>query len=111
MAKKVTTTYVDDLDGETIAHDTIQFALDGVTYEIDLSEENANRFREQMAKWVGFARRVGGRRSAGRKRFQDGPAASEIREWASANGWQVSDRGRVPAEVREAYEQAHAQEN
>jgi hypothetical protein len=97
----------------------VTFALDGVEYEIDLSESNADKLRESLSLFIGHGRRTGGRRRSGggaseqkssRSRSSassDGPSASEIREWARANGHTVPDRGRVSAEVRQAYAAAH----
>ncbi len=117
MAQRVNVVLVDDVDG-TDAVETVTFALDGVEYEIDLSEENAGKLRESISVYIGHARRTGGRRRSGgqsdskpsRSRSSassDGPSASEIREWARANGHTVPDRGRVSSEVREAYAAAH----
>ena len=64
MAQKVQVLLVDDLDGGE-ARETVSFALDGVTYEIDLSEANASKMRDQLAKWIGHARRSGGRKMSG----------------------------------------------
>ena len=120
MTQRVNVVLVDDIDGND-ASETVTFALDGVEYEIDLSEENARKLREAFSLYTGHARRTGGRRRSGtssgggeqkssRSRggaSSDGPSASEIREWARANGHTVPDRGRVSAEVREAYAAAH----
>ena len=119
MAQRVNVVLVDDIDGND-AVETVTFALDGVEYEIDLSEENANKLRDALGVYIGHGRRTGGRRRSGsgggeqkssRSRSNasssDGPSASEIREWARANGHTVPDRGRVSAEVREAYAAAH----
>ncbi|OKH63039.1 hypothetical protein EB72_12360, partial [Mycobacterium sp. SWH-M1] len=62
MAKKVTVTLVDDFDGEGAADETVEFGLDGVTYEIDLSAKNAAKLRNDVNKWAEAGRRVGGRR-------------------------------------------------
>lgn len=62
MAKKVTVTLVDDFDGSGAADDTVEFGLDGVTYEIDLSTKNATKLRGDLKQWVAAGRRVGGRR-------------------------------------------------
>lgn len=62
MAKKVTVTLVDDVDGEAPADETVEFGVDGVTYEIDLSSKNAEKLRNQLSTWVEHARRVSGRR-------------------------------------------------
>ena len=109
MAQRVNIILVDDIDGGD-ADETVTFGLDGSTYEIDLSSANAAKLRDAVAPYVGHARKVGGRRSSGGRRTAasgNGPSAREIREWARANGWNLSDRGRVAAEVRQAYEAAH----
>ncbi|UFU03512.1 Lsr2 family protein [Ruania suaedae] len=109
MAQKVRVLLIDDIDG-TDAEETVTFALDGVTYEIDLNAKNAAKLRDDLAQWVGQARRAGGRKTSGRKASGSragGSDAQKIREWAKSNGYQVSDRGRVSAEIREAYAKAH----
>jgi hypothetical protein len=110
MAQRVQIILEDDYDGGT-ADESVSFALDGVEYEIDLSEKNASKLRDELAPWIGHARKTGGRRrrTGAATAKPTGPSStSEIRAWASANGYEVSSRGRVSAEVREAYEQAHA---
>jgi hypothetical protein len=111
MAQKVTVTLVDDLDGGT-AEETVEFGIDGVSYEIDLSASNAGKLRDSLADYVGNARKAGGRRKAAgpARRASSGGRASvdreqnaAIREWARKNGFNVSDRGRIPAEVLDAY--------
>lgn len=108
MAQKVNIILVDDID-ESEADETVTFGLDGVTYEIDLNADHASELRESLAPFIGHGRKVGGRRSAARRTpaASSGPSAREVRDWARDNGWEVSDRGRVPAEVREAYDAAH----
>ncbi len=111
MAKRVQVILEDDLDG-TPAAETVSFGLDGVNYEIDLSEANAAALREALATWVGHANRVGGRKSStaaggakpGRSRAARDLGA--IRDWARGQGHTVSDRGRISEEVLAAYEQA-----
>lgn len=105
MAQRVHIVLEDDIDGSQAA-ETVSFALDGVSYEMDLSEENAEKLRNEMAAWVGHARRVGGRKAAGRK--AKAGSANDIRAWAIDQGMKVSARGRVSAEVREAYEKANS---
>lgn len=101
---------IDDVDGSE-ANETIQFALDGVQYEIDLNETHAKELRDSLATWVDSARRVAGRRRPGRAAASSSNGSSgntnEVRQWAKANGYEVSDRGRISAAVREAYEAAH----
>ena len=117
MARKVQVILSDDLDDSIPADETVTFALDGTTYEIDLSEKNAGELREAFSRYVQAARKVGrgsGRASgAGRSRATGGGGrmdreqAGAIRDWARKNGHAVSDRGRIPASVVEAYEAAH----
>jgi hypothetical protein len=111
MAQRVNVVLVDDLDGGDAA-ETVSFALDGVDYEIDLSEKHAGDLRNALSLYIGHGRRTGGRRrkvsaGAGKAAAASGPSASEIRAWARENGWEVPERGRVAAEVREAYAAAH----
>lgn len=127
MAQKTVVTFLDDLDGESEADGTVRFALDGVEYEIDLTKENAEDLREIFAPYIAAGRRTGGRRasSSGRSRPStrssstssspsgSGPLArgrealKAIRDWAKSEGWAVSDRGRLPNNVVEAYDAAH----
>ncbi|MGC4174425.1 histone-like nucleoid-structuring protein Lsr2 [Demequina sp.] len=102
MAQKVQVVLVDDVDGGEAA-ETVSFSLDGVGYEIDLSEANASALRDAFGPWIAAGRRVSGRRSAGRGRGRGSSDAGKIREWAKENGYKVSERGRVSAEIREAY--------
>ncbi|MBM7518135.1 histone-like nucleoid-structuring protein Lsr2 [Nocardioides nitrophenolicus] len=110
MAQKVNIVLVDDIDG-TEATQTVSFGLDGAQYEIDLNDDNASALREALAPYVGHGRKSGrggaGKRSGGRAAAAGGTSAKEIREWARDNGFAVPERGRIPADVREAYESAH----
>ncbi|MDO7868561.1 histone-like nucleoid-structuring protein Lsr2 [Nocardioides jiangxiensis] len=107
MAQKVSIVLIDDIDGGD-ADETVSFSLDGTSYEIDLASANAARLREALAPYVGHARKVGsGRRAAAKKSGASG-GTREIREWARSNGWpDLGDRGRVPADVQQAYDAAH----
>lgn len=101
MATKVLTTLQDDIDGSN-ATQTIRFALDGIEYEIDVSDRNANRLRKSLDDFISHGRKVG----AGRAR--KAAASSQVdtravRKWAKANGIEISSRGRIPAEVVERY--------
>ena len=115
MARKVQVILSDDLDENLSADETVSFALDGTNYEIDLSDKNAKEMRDAFSRYVHAARKVGrgsGRASGGgRSRATGGrmdrEQAGAIRDWARKNGHQVSDRGRIPASVVEAYEAAH----
>ncbi len=106
MAQRVQIILEDDYDGSA-AEETVAFGLDGAEYEIDLSGKNAAKLRDELAVWIGHARKTGGRRKRS-TRVDSSSSTSEIRAWALANGREVSSRGRVAAQVREAYELAHA---
>ena len=112
MAKKVTVTLVDDFDGEGSADETVEFSLDGVSYEIDLSSKNAQKLRNDLKPWLEAGRRVGGRRRGrtappGRGRASiDREQSAAIRDWARRNGHKVSTRGRIPAEIIDAFHAA-----
>lgn len=103
MAKKVNVIIVDDLDGTEPA-ESVRFGLDGADYEIDLNEDNAKQLREALSPFVGSARRLSGAR---RKSSGSGGNASVVRTWARENGHEVPARGRIPREIREAYDSAH----
>lgn len=111
MTQQVITSFVDDLDGST-AVGTVQFALEGKSYEIDLSDENAARLRDSLAPFVSSARRATTGR--GRAKMTVGaPARADreqtqaIRAWAKDNGHAISERGRIPKTVVEAFQAAH----
>ena len=107
MAQVTTVRLVDDLDG-TEADESISFALDGLALEIDLSNDNAEKLRGIFAPYIAAARRGDGQPVRRPQRMSTGSTASRadagpIREWAAANGFTVSARGRISAEVMEAY--------
>jgi hypothetical protein len=107
MAQQVQVLLVDDLDGGKAA-ETVSFSLDGVSYEIDLSAKNAAKLRDALSTWVGHARRSGARRTAGRVRSARSTSGDlgAMREWGRKNGFTVSDRGRISAELQAAYRKA-----
>jgi len=108
MAQRVQIILEDDYDGGK-ADETVSFSIDGAEYEIDLSAANAAGLRNALAPWLAHARKTGGRRKRGSAapKPANSSSSSDIRAWAIANGHEVSSRGRVSAEVREAYEKAH----
>ncbi|ANS32069.1 lysyl tRNA synthetase-like protein [Rhodococcus opacus M213] len=113
MARKIVVERIDDIDGTPIKNgegETIAFSVDGVDYEIDLKDNNAKEFHSTLTFYIEHATRVGGRKrrstpavepSQGRTR------AKEIREWATTEGYELSTRGRIPAQIEEAYSAAH----
>ena len=109
MAQKVQVVLVDDLDNGP-ADETVTFSLDGVSYEIDLSHDNAAKLRDVLAPYVGHGRRVGApRRTAGkRSRAASGGNPAAVREWAKGQGIAVNERGRISADLQAKYDAAHA---
>jgi Lsr2 len=114
MARKVQVILSDDLDENLPADETVSFSLDGTNYEIDLAEKNATELRDAFARYIGAARKVGratrasgGGRARGTGGRMDREQAGAIRDWARKNGHNVSDRGRIPGSVVDAYEAAH----
>ena len=114
MATQTTITLIDDIDGSAAA-ETVEFAIDGASYEIDLNDKNAKKLRDAVANFVAHARQVSGRKvaTAGRRRSAAAPARNSreqlqaIREWARKAGYEVSDRGRIAASIVEAFEAEH----
>ncbi len=112
VAQQLLVQYVDDIDGTAAdSVETVHFAVDGVSYEIDLNEKNSARLRDDLADFIANARRMGGRTRRGSSPSSGGPRSrtetEAIRSWARANGHQISDRGRIPSRVVEAYTAAH----
>ena len=109
MAQKIQTLFIDDLDGSA-AEGTVRFGLDGTEYEIDLNARHAKELRDALARYVDAARRVNSnaRRTpgSGRRGPADDLNAVEVREWAKAQGIEVKDRGRVPADLIVKFEAA-----
>ena len=111
MAQKTLIQLVDDLDGTALTDGTgktVTFALEGISYEIDLSEAHVDELTKALAPYVAAGRKVTGRKGAART----SPAKSDpaelqrIRDWAGKNGHTVSSRGRISAAVRDAYNAA-----
>ena len=96
MVKKVLVSLIDDFDGKP-ADETVQFGLDGVSYEIDLSAKNAKKLREHLQPWVNAGRRTGGsrrRRGVGAGGASiDRKQSADIRNWARRSGYEVASRG------------------
>jgi hypothetical protein len=113
MAQRTTVTLLDDLDG-SVATETVEFALDKVDYTIDLSDAHATALRNALSDYVEAARKVKRDGTVTPIRRRTGGTApstadraenARIREWARRNGFEVSERGRIPAKVTEAYQQ------
>jgi len=105
MAQKVQVTLIDDIDGESTADETVAFALDGSSYEIDLTSANAAKLRDALAVYVGSARKAGRSRAAGGRRARGGDSrVAEIRAWAKEQGLAVNERGRIPADIVEKFD-------
>lgn len=112
MAQKYIVQLVDDLTQQPIddgSGESVRFSLDGVSYTIDLTDAHADEFRSTLSPYVNAARKAD---VATRTKGSTGPRAPKgdlkaIRDWANANGYTVSSRGRIPGDVQSAYNAAH----
>lgn len=117
MARKIVHQLIDDIDGTEIEigdGETVTFSIDGTAYEIDLSTENAAALRAAFEPYVSAARSISSARTGAttaRRRVASSASSAGrtplIREWAKSEGLEVSERGRIPASVIEAYDAAH----
>ncbi|WP_322544711.1 Lsr2 family protein [Rhodococcoides fascians] len=122
MAKRVTTQLVDDIDGSVIddeSGETIEFAVGGVEYVIDLKAKNASEFHRKLDYYIEHSTRVGGRKrkpspagatppaKTGTPATRNPAQTRAIRQWAADEGYEINDRGRIPASIEEAYNAAH----
>ncbi len=112
MASRTIITLTDDIDGGEAA-ETVTFALDGIAYEIDLSEQNASTLRQSLSNFIAAGRRVGKAAGAGKPGKAPAPARSAsdvdtkaVREWARGQGMEVNERGRISAQIVEAFRAA-----
>jgi hypothetical protein len=109
MAQKVNIILVDDLDGGS-ADENVRFGLDGASYEIDLSAANAAELRSSLERFVAAARKTSAGRGSRAKAAVTvrGNDSAQIRQWARDNGYTVNSRGRIQAEIQEAYQKANS---
>lgn len=113
MARRIVHQLVDDIDGTVLGigeGETVHFSLNSTAYEIDLTSENADAFRAALEPYVSAARRAStsaSRAGSSRKRAAGSPETAAIREWANENGYTVSERGRIPGTIVDAYRAAH----
>ena len=112
MAKRIIERLIDDIDGGEAA-ETVAFSFGGTNYTIDLSKENAEKLRDELARFVGVATRTGRSTSgtwrpglAPGPRRDNGVDNKAVRAWAADNGFELSDRGRIPLGVVNAYTEA-----
>lgn len=105
MARRVEVVLIDDIDNSE-ATETLTFALDGMSYEIDLSEIHAKELRSALGIYVEKGRRIGGRKKAAPAKASSGSKTSDVRQWARENGYDVPERGRLRPDIHEAYEAA-----
>ena len=107
MAQQIQTIFIDDIDGGEAAG-TVRFSLDGVEYEIDLSSEHTDELHTALGKYIGHARKVGGasKRAARGRRAASSIDTTAVRTWAREQGYDIKDRGRVPADLVAKYQAA-----
>lgn len=107
MAKREVVEVIDDIDGKLLEeYETIQFSVDGRSYEFDTSAAHAEKFRADLQKYLSVSRPVRNRRR-GTPVARNAGQTQVIREWALSNGYTVSDRGRIPAHIAEAFDAVH----
>ncbi|ANI90962.1 histone-like nucleoid-structuring protein Lsr2 [Dietzia timorensis] len=111
MARQINIELIDDIDGTALGEEgvTIYFGLNGTDYSIDLSKENADEFYGVLDPYVRNAQKVSAnsRRGGGKSRAEKGTDSKAVRDWARENGYDVSDRGRIPADILRAFAAAH----
>lgn len=118
MAKKIVqlTEYMDDLDGSVVDEadiDTVSFSYRGTDYEIDLKAVNAKKFDDVVKKYIDSARKVGRTRAGGGSKRASSASGynkdtlAQIRDWATNEGYDVAPRGRIKAEIIQAWEAQH----
>ena len=108
MAQKIQTLFIDDIDGGA-AEGTVRFGLDGAEYEIDLSARHDEELRTALKQYIAHARKVSGAARRGVTRAGRRPSAVDtvaVRAWARENGYDIKERGRVPADVLVKYREA-----
>jgi hypothetical protein len=107
MAQRIQTLFIDDIDGAA-ADGTVRFGLDGTDYEIDLSGEHTDELRSALGKFIEHSRKVGGAARRSPRGLRGAPAVdtAKVREWAKGNGYDIKDRGRVPADLVAKYQAA-----
>jgi hypothetical protein len=111
MAQKIQTLFIDDIDGSA-AEGTVRFALDGADYEIDLSSKHSDELRDILADYIAHARKTGGTSRRATTRGSRKTSAIDtvaIRTWARENGYDIKERGRVPADVVAKYKETTGQ--
>jgi hypothetical protein len=110
VAQKTHVVLVDDLTGEVIPDgqgQTVSFALDGTSYEIDLNTKNADELLKAFKRYVDAGRKLGRAKPTGRRASRGRQDTAAIRAWAREHGHALSERGRIPATVLQAYEAAN----
>lgn len=114
MAKRVSVEMIDDLDGESTGAETLRFAFDGVSYEIDLVDSNKKKMIGDLQVYIDAARVTGGKvkkkaAATAEKKIVQGDRNTKVREWARGQGLNVADSGRIPRDVQRAYDRAHGE--
>jgi hypothetical protein len=116
VVQRVITEFIDDIDGSP-AERTFTFAVDGTNYEIDLSAQNIAEFKSAIGGFIESARKVNNSRSNNGRRARGARASGgrqsreqtrAVRQWARQHGHNIGNRGRIPASIQQAFDQAHA---
>ena len=105
MIRSTTINLADDLDGSTVDVNTFRFSYQGTDYEIDLSSDNADSLEFALGPYINAGRKVVRKRGKAKGRM-DREQAAQVRAWAAVNGYELAPKGRIPANVTEAYRAA-----
>lgn len=115
MAKQVVVHYTDNYTGKALLEDgeTIELTYRGQTHTWDLNPDSIKKLDDLLRPWIECSevvetKRTARKRPAGGRKSQASTENALIREWAIENGLPVSEKGRIKAEIREAYIAAHA---
>lgn len=113
MARQVVVTIVDDIDANKVAEESVEFSIDGINYEIDLSAENAQKLRHDISQWSNHARKVVGRGKKTKISTKSATTGAKnqsalIRSWAREQGIPVTERGRIPSSIVEQFHRAQS---
>lgn len=109
MARQINIELVDDLDGTVLGEEgqTINFAVNGVEYTIDLAPKNADAFFAALEPYIASAQKVTSTRRTSKSKTDKANDSRAVREWARENGYEISDRGRIPSHIFQAFTDAH----
>ena len=113
MARQIIENITDDIDGSADAQ-AVEFSYAGTDYSVDLGKKNRAALEKALKPYIQAGTKLSKRATRGNSRGNtrrrgsgsNGTDLAAVRAWAAENGYQVSNRGRVPGAVLEAYQAA-----